>query len=108
MSLLKKANTFLTHICTHPRLPKPVTALFLATASATADAQTGGLTRARTALEKFRDNITLIIPIVAIIACALIGLLYAADMIRKETMWNWMVGIVIAGSAAELVALLFG
>ena len=108
MSLLMKTNAMLTNLCTHPRLPKPVTALFLAVAGTTAQAQTGGLTRARTALEKLRDNITLIIPIIAVIACVLIGMLYAADMIRKETLWNWMVGIVIAGSAAELVAMFFG
>ena len=65
------------------------------------------LTKARTFLESLEDNIEILIPIVAIIALALLGILYAADMIRKDTLFQWFFGIVIAGSAAELVALIF-
>ncbi|WP_066416647.1 TrbC/VirB2 family protein [Bordetella ansorpii] len=66
-----------------------------------------GLTRARSFLQMIEDNVEILIPIIAIIALALLGILYAADMIRKDTLFHWFVGIVIAGSAAEFVAMMF-
>ena len=97
----------LTTLLTHQKLPYWLAALVMLLAQANTFAQTsGGLTRTRTAVGKFRDELVLLAPILAIIACIIIGVLYAKDMIRKETMWQWLVGVVIAGSAVELVALL--
>lgn len=99
----------MTFLLTHRKLPAwlAMIVMLLAQVNASAQAQTstGGLAKARQGLGKFRDEIVLIVPILAVIACVIIGVLYAKDMIRKETMWQWLVGIVIAGSAVELVAL---
>lgn len=97
----------LTRVLTSKRMPAAMSGAMLMFANAAVQAQTGGLTRATTGLNSLLSSLKIIVPIVAVIALILIGLLYAADMIRKETMWNWAVGIVVAGSAAELVAMLF-
>lgn len=96
----------MTYLLTHHKLPAWLAMIVMLLAQGNAYAQTtGGLTKAREGLGKFRNEILLTVPILAVIACVIIGMLYANDMIRKETMWQWLVGIVIAGSAAELVAL---
>src|SRR5690554_2495160 len=97
-----------TRILTSKRVPAPVVGAVITMANSAVYAQTsGGLARAQTGLNTLLSSLKIIVPIVAVIALILIGLLYAADMIRKETMWNWAVGIVVADSAAELVAMLF-
>ncbi|WP_375670243.1 VirB2 family type IV secretion system major pilin TrwL [Bartonella sp. PS7NMGDW] len=65
------------------------------------------LTNAKTALEKLRDDLKLLIPIAAavILLCLAIG--YAGRYIGKDTFVRWAIGVVIAGSAAELAKLLF-
>ncbi|WP_375650571.1 VirB2 family type IV secretion system major pilin TrwL [Bartonella sp. OT172YNZD] len=65
------------------------------------------LTTAKTALEKLRDDLKLLIPIAAavILLCLAIG--YAGRYIGKDTFVRWAIGVVIAGSAAELANMLF-
>ncbi|WP_375659914.1 MULTISPECIES: VirB2 family type IV secretion system major pilin TrwL [unclassified Bartonella] len=65
------------------------------------------LTTAKGALEKLRDDLKLLIPIAAavILLCLAIG--YAGRYIGKDTFVRWAIGVVIAGSAAELAGLLF-
>ncbi|WP_375654618.1 MULTISPECIES: VirB2 family type IV secretion system major pilin TrwL [unclassified Bartonella] len=65
------------------------------------------LTTAKSALEKLRDDLKLLIPIAAavILLCLAIG--YAGRYIGKDTFVRWAIGVVIAGSAAELAGLLF-
>ncbi|WP_208433600.1 VirB2 family type IV secretion system major pilin TrwL [Bartonella taylorii] len=54
------------------------------------------------------DLISNIIPIAAavILLCLAIG--YAGRYIGKDTFVRWAIGVVIAGSASELVKMLFG
>ncbi|EJF76410.1 VirB2 family type IV secretion system major pilin TrwL [Bartonella birtlesii] len=66
------------------------------------------LQHAETALKKLQDDLVQkIIPVAAavILLCLAIG--YAGRYIGKDTFVRWAVGVVIAGSATELVAMLF-
>lgn len=97
--------SLLTRTIVSTRMQAVLVAAFLMIANTAVYAQVGGLQRAETGLNTLLSSLKIIVPIVAVIALIVIGLLYAAEMIRKETMWNWMVGVVVAGSAAELVAM---
>ncbi|GAA4657735.1 VirB2 family type IV secretion system major pilin TrwL [Bartonella pachyuromydis] len=66
------------------------------------------LKHAKSALEKLQEDlIKNLIPVAAavILLCLAIG--YAGRYIEKDTFVRWAIGIVIAGSAAELVKMLF-
>ncbi|USP01191.1 VirB2 family type IV secretion system major pilin TrwL [Bartonella taylorii] len=66
------------------------------------------LDKAKKALEALqKDLIGNIIPIAAavILLCLAIG--YAGRYIGRDTFVRWAIGVVIAGSATELVAMLF-
>ncbi|WP_375629279.1 VirB2 family type IV secretion system major pilin TrwL [Bartonella sp. TT67HLJMS] len=69
--------------------------------------QAAGLDPAKKALEALQTDLKVIIPIAAavILLCLAIG--YAGRYIGKDTFVRWAIGVVIAGSAAELVGLLF-
>ncbi|WP_375620006.1 VirB2 family type IV secretion system major pilin TrwL [Bartonella sp. TS25HLJMH] len=71
-------------------------------------AQAQVLNKAKTALDALKkDLIDSIIPVAAavILLCLAIG--YAGRYIGKDTFVRWGIGVVIAGSAAELVSMLF-
>ncbi|WP_375648382.1 VirB2 family type IV secretion system major pilin TrwL [Bartonella sp. MU70NMGDW] len=71
-------------------------------------AQAQVLNKAKTALDALKkDLIDNIIPIAAavILLCLAIG--YAGRYIGKDTFVRWAIGVVIAGSATELVGMLF-
>ncbi|EJF89670.1 hypothetical protein ME1_00440 [Bartonella vinsonii subsp. arupensis OK-94-513] len=70
-------------------------------------AQAQNLDNAKNALTKFQTELGKIIPIAAavILLCLAIG--YAGRYIEKDTFVRWAIGVVIAGSAAELANLLF-
>ncbi|WP_375639070.1 VirB2 family type IV secretion system major pilin TrwL [Bartonella sp. MF74HXZ] len=70
-------------------------------------AQAVALTPADTALKALQTDLKAIIPIAAavILLCLAIG--YAGRYIGKDTFVRWGIGVVIAGSAAELANLLF-
>ncbi|UNF29000.1 VirB2 family type IV secretion system major pilin TrwL [Bartonella krasnovii] len=65
------------------------------------------LSNAETALKGLQDDLKIIIPVAAavILLCLAIG--YAGRYISKDTFIRWSIGVVIAGSAAELAKLLF-
>jgi len=87
---------------------KAVSALVLGSclvASQSASAQ--GLSKARGVLTVLKDEILLVVPIVAVIALIILGLLYANKVVEKDALGRWAGGIVIAGSAVEIVAMLF-
>ena len=66
-----------------------------------------GLSKAKGILETFRDELLTIIPIVAIIALVALGIGYATKFVEKDTFVRWAIGIIIAGSAAQITALFF-
>ncbi|MBB4075777.1 type IV secretory pathway VirB2 component (pilin) [Bartonella fuyuanensis] len=70
------------------------------------DAQ-ASLAPAKTALEELKKQLIGIVPIAAavILLCLAIG--YAGRYIEKDTFIRWALGVIIAGSAVELVDLLF-
>jgi type IV secretory pathway VirB2 component (pilin) len=66
-----------------------------------------GLTKAKSVLETFRDELTTIIPIIGVIALIMLGIGYATRMVEKDTFVRWAIGIVLAGSAAQITAMFF-
>ncbi|WP_375651703.1 VirB2 family type IV secretion system major pilin TrwL [Bartonella sp. LB28NMGDW] len=82
-----------------------MTALFM---NSSAYAQKAAvLTNASDALTALQTDLKVIIPIAAavILLCLAIG--YAGRYIGKDTFVRWAIGVVIAGSAAQLVSMLF-
>ncbi|WP_375669901.1 VirB2 family type IV secretion system major pilin TrwL [Bartonella sp. CL29QHWL] len=75
--------------------------------SAYTQAQAQTLQNAKTALTELQTDLKVIIPIAAavILLCLAIG--YAGRYIGKDTFVRWAIGVVIAGSATQLVSLLF-
>jgi type IV secretory pathway VirB2 component (pilin) len=70
-------------------------------------AYAAGLDQAQGFLEQLKSQLTTIIPIVAVISMLVLGVMYANGMVRKETLVHWFIGVILAGSATELVALFF-
>ncbi|WP_375682920.1 MULTISPECIES: VirB2 family type IV secretion system major pilin TrwL [unclassified Bartonella] len=82
-----------------------VAAFFMDSSAYAASAKV--LTNASNALTDLQTDLKVIIPIAAavILLCLAIG--YAGRYIGKDTFVRWAIGVVIAGSAAQLVSLLF-
>ncbi|UNF47973.1 VirB2 family type IV secretion system major pilin TrwL [Bartonella krasnovii] len=70
-------------------------------------AQPTYLKHSKTALEGFQSDLKIIIPIAAAVILLCLAIAYAGRYIGKDTFIRWSIGIVIAGSAAELANLLF-
>ena len=70
-------------------------------------ATAAGLSKAKGIVEDFKQELLTIIPIVAIIALILLGIGYATKHVEKDTFIRWAIGIIVAGSAAEITALFF-
>lgn len=73
--------------------------------STSASAQ--GLSKATGVLTALQTELTTIIPICAIILLLISAIGYAGGFLQKDTFVRWAVGIVIGGSAAQIVAMLF-
>jgi type IV secretory pathway VirB2 component (pilin) len=71
-------------------------------------AEAQGLSRATSALNNLRSQLLTIVPIVAVIALILLGIGYATRMVHKETFVSWVVGVIIVGSATEIVTMFIG
>lgn len=67
----------------------------------------GGLSKAKGIVDDFKSELLTIIPVVAVIALILLGVGYATKHVEKDTFIRWAIGIIIAGSAAEITALFF-
>ncbi|MDD2859583.1 MAG: TrbC/VirB2 family protein [Acidiphilium sp.] len=65
-----------------------------------------GLDQATSVLNTFKSDLTTIIPIAATVALMLCGLLYAMRMMHKDTFVHWFIGILIVGSASEIVSMI--
>lgn len=63
-------------------------------------AQAGGLTKTTSTMEKLRDWLWLIIPVVCLIAGGVLGAAYSMDLIRKDTLYTWVGGVIFAGLVA--------
>lgn len=69
-------------------------------------AYAAGLSQATTVLNSIKENLTTIIPILATVALMIIGVMYAMRMMHKDTFVHWLIGIIIAGSAAEITSMI--
>jgi hypothetical protein len=70
-------------------------------------AMAGGLSKAKGIMDQFKTELLTIIPIIAVIALILLGIGYATKHVEKSTFIRWAIGIIIAGSSAEITALFF-
>ena len=66
-----------------------------------------GLSQAQSVLTTFESDLTTLIPIAATVALMLCGVLYGMRMMQKDTFVHWFIGILIAGSASEITAMIF-
>ncbi|WP_375666182.1 VirB2 family type IV secretion system major pilin TrwL [Bartonella sp. TT121SHDZB] len=101
---MKQSNIFQIAANKSISIATIMTAFFLAHPMC---AQAQNLDPAQKALNTFKTQLIGIIPIAAavILLCLAIG--YAGRYIEKDTFIRWAIGVIIAGSASELVALLF-
>ncbi|ATP12983.1 hypothetical protein BHOIPH791_06380 [Bartonella henselae] len=104
---MKQSNIFQSKINNKILTTTATITVFVIAHPVCAQAQQGGLTNAKKALEDFKKQLDIIIPIAAavILLCLAIG--YAGRYIEKDTFVRWSVGVIIAGSAAELAGMLF-
>jgi len=66
-----------------------------------------GLTKAKGVLELIKTELLGIVPVIAAIALVGMGIGYAMNSIQKETFIKWAVGLIVAGSAAQITTMLF-
>ncbi|UNE54083.1 VirB2 family type IV secretion system major pilin TrwL [Bartonella machadoae] len=103
---MKQLNALKTKI--NYRTTKIITIISVFFITHSVCAQKNGLDNAKKALEGLqKDLIDKIIPVAAavILLCLAIG--YAGRYIEKDTFVRWAIGVVIAGSAAQIATLLF-
>lgn len=71
-------------------------------------AHAAGLQAATTLLQNLESSLTTMVPIIAVIAMMILGILYAMRMLSKEHLVHWFIGVLLIGSASELVSMLLG
>lgn len=69
--------------------------------------EAAGLSKAKSALESLSEQLLIIIPVVATLALIGIGAAYSLNWISRDQLFNWCKGVLLAGSASEIVALFF-
>ncbi|GAA5096006.1 VirB2 family type IV secretion system major pilin TrwL [Bartonella acomydis] len=102
---MKQVNIFQTTVRNKIITTTAAVTVFFMTHPIYAQAQVLG--KAKTALETLRDQLKIIVPIAATIILLCLAIGYAGRYIEKDTFVRWAVGVVIAGSAVELVTMLF-
>lgn len=68
-----------------------------------AHAAGGGLTQAKSGLEKFLTEIQPIVRVLAVIAIIATGIAYVMNMVDKSQFFKIIAGIIIIASASEIV-----
>ncbi|WP_336293870.1 VirB2 family type IV secretion system major pilin TrwL [Bartonella sp. CB169] len=66
-----------------------------------------GLEKAERVLKQLQGQLNTIIPIVATVILLCLAISYAGRFIEKSTFIRWAIGVIIAGSAAEIANMLF-
>ncbi|EJF79813.1 TrbC/VIRB2 family [Candidatus Bartonella washoeensis] len=102
---MKKINTFQTVI--NNKIIATAAMITFFSIAHPVHAQAQNLTNAKNVLTTFKEQLNTIIPVAAavILLCLAIG--YAGRYISKDTFVRWAIGVVIAGSAAEIANMLF-
>jgi uncharacterized membrane protein len=74
------------------------------TAATAAEAQ--GLSRARSTLQNFQAELMLFVPIIAVVSLVILGVLWGLRVIHFRTLAQWGGGVLIVGTASQLVTML--
>lgn len=72
-----------------------------------APAQAAGLTRATGIVTSITSDVKVIIPVAAVLILICLAVAWGAKWIRFTTLLQFGAGVILAGSAAELVSMLF-
>ena len=70
-------------------------------------AHAAGLTRAASVVNSITSDVRTLIPLVAVVALIVLAVMWGLRVIRFATLCQFGAGIVLAGSAAEVVSMLF-
>jgi len=70
-------------------------------------AEAAGLTRAASVVNSLTSDVRTLIPLVAVVALIVLAVMWGLRVIRFATLCQFGAGIVLAGSAAEVVTMLF-
>lgn len=93
------------------RLPRPLSLLACSSVSIFMllhpDLALAQLAKVQSAAEKFHDWLWVLIPVAALIIAGALGLLYSAEVIRKDTLIQWGGGVIFAGALAGGIIKLF-
>ncbi len=81
--------------------------LGLALLMTASSAEAAGLTRAVSVVNSITSDVRMIIPLVAVVALIVLGVMWGCRVIRFVTLCQFGAGVVLAGSAAEVVSMLF-
>ncbi|EJF74696.1 VirB2 family type IV secretion system major pilin TrwL [Bartonella alsatica] len=84
-----------------------ITAAAITTFLITNPVYANGLKKAETLLNDVKTGLMTIIPIAATIILLCLAVSYAGRFIEKTTFMRWAIGVIIAGSAAQITAMLF-
>lgn len=89
-------------------IPARASAAYLTLAvAATESAQAQGLQKAKGIMDTIKAELLTIIPVAAVVILICLAIGYAGRFIEKDTFVRWAIGVIIAGSASEIVAMLF-
>ena len=88
--------------------PTSILTVAAAVAMTAGPANAQGLSHAKSALETFKTEILGIVPIIAVIALIILGLMYMAKAVDKEGLIRWGTGIIIIGTASGITDMLLG
>ncbi|MET3559395.1 cellobiose-specific phosphotransferase system component IIC [Bartonella japonica] len=101
---MKKSNIFRT---THNRFTAAIIAVTAFFMTHPVYAQVEKLKKAETILKAVQKDLNTIIPIAAAVILLFLAIGYAGRYIGKDTFVRWGAGVIIAGSASELVTFVF-
>lgn len=105
MKNMKQLSILLTAV--NNRIIETVTIMTVFFLSHPVCAQAQNFAKAKGILEKFKTELGVIIPIAAAVILLCLAISYAGRYIEKDTFVRWAIGVVIAGSAAEIAEMLF-
>ncbi|WP_019222925.1 VirB2 family type IV secretion system major pilin TrwL [Bartonella rattaustraliani] len=97
---MKQLNIFRT---THNKIIGTTAAVTVFFMAHPVYAQVSKLKRAKEVLETVKSDLSHIIPIAAAVILLFLAIGYAGRYIGKDTFVRWGAGVIIAGSATELV-----
>ncbi|WP_455480637.1 VirB2 family type IV secretion system major pilin TrwL [Bartonella sp. B12(2025)] len=101
---MKQLNTFQSKISNDIITTTAVITIFFINNPAYAQ----GLKKAEGVLKEAKEGLMKIVPIAATVILLCLAVSYAGRFIEKSTFLRWAIGVVIAGSAAEIAYMLFG